>query len=155
MLLPLVHDVVAEQNFAETGAVHLDARITMIPLHRFRAAKNLHATATVDDFRAHLAAAGINADGFARHARLEKRRRHAIGRPRLLRTGLEHEADLHRDDRHPERVHAGRVGRQHQSEHGRLRLVTYDDAARFHAVAAREDFKVQAAREAIEDSLHG
>src|SRR5207249_5994493 len=94
ILLPLVHHVIPQQNLAETGAVDLHAGVAVIALHRLGAAENLHALATVDDFRAHLATAGINADGFARHPGLEKRRRHAIRRPRFLRTGLEHEADL-------------------------------------------------------------
>ena len=152
--LPLVHHVVAEEDFAETGAVDLHARIAVIALHRLGAAEYLHPRAAVDHFGAHFTAAGINADRFARHAGLEKRGCHAIRRPRLLRPGLEHEADLHRDNRHPERVNPGRVGRKHQTEHRRLRLVTHRDTARFQSVTAREDFQVQAARKTVEDALH-
>src|SRR6185436_17550224 len=133
---------------AEAGAVHLHARIAMVTLDRFGAAENLDAAAAIHNFRAHLAATRIDADGFARHARLEKSRGHAIGRPRLLRAGLEDETDLHRYHRHPKRVHTRRVGGQDEAKNRRLRLVADNDAARFHAVAARENLEVKAAREA-------
>ena len=59
---------------------------------------------------------GIDRDRLARNAGLEERLGHAVRRPRLLRARLEHQADLQRDDRQPQRVHAGRIRRQHQSE---------------------------------------
>ena len=71
---------------------------------------------------------------------------HAVRRPRLLRARLEHQADLHRNDRQPQRVHAGRVRRQHHAEHRRLRLVA-DRHAALLAVAAREDVEIEPARE--------
>jgi len=71
----------------------------------------------VHHFGAHFSGAGINADGLAGNAGFGKRRRHPIGRPRLLRAGLEDQADLHGDDRQPERMHARRIARQHHAEH--------------------------------------
>src|SRR6185295_4085585 len=69
ILLPLIHHVVAEQDFAEARAVNLHARIPVIALHGFGAAEDFDAMTTIDDLGAHLPAARINADGFARHAR--------------------------------------------------------------------------------------
>ena len=82
-----------------------------------------------------------------------ERRRHAIRRPRLLRTWLEHESDLHRDDRHPQRVHARRVRRQHETEHRALRLIA-DRHAALLALAGREHVERQAARQRLEDVAH-
>ena len=67
----------------------------------------------------------------------EERRGHAVRRPRLLRARLEHQADLHRDDRQPQRVHAGRIRRQHQPEHRALRLVADRHAALFAVARSR------------------
>src|SRR5439155_13846786 len=65
ILLPLIDHVVAQQNFAETGPVDLHARIAVVPLNCIGAAEDFHTPATVDDLRAHLAAAGVDADRFA------------------------------------------------------------------------------------------
>ena len=126
----------------------------MVALHRLRAAEDFHARHAGDDFRAHVRAAGIDADALTRHASLEERGGHAVGRPRLLRAWLEDEADLHRDDGQPKRVDAGRVRRQHETEHGRGRLITHHHAAAFVAVAARENVQRQPAREAVENLVH-
>ena len=109
--------------------------------------------AAVEDRRADVAAAGIDRDGLARDAGLEERLGHAVRRPRLLRARLEHQADLHRDDRQPQRVHAGRVRRQHQAEHRGLRLVADRHAALF-AVAARQDVRSSPRVSDVEDLPH-
>ena len=107
----------------------LHARIALVTLNGFGAAKNFRALAAVDHFRAHFSSAGINADRFRWHARGKECRRHPVRRPGLLRARLEDEADLQRNDRHPECMDARRIGRQHQAEHRRLGLIADDDAA--------------------------
>ena len=62
---------------------------------------------------------------------------HAVRRPRLLRAGLEHQADLHRNDRQPERVHAGRVATAAPCRAPATGLVADRHAAGLDAVAAR------------------
>src|SRR5205814_179287 len=106
MLLPVIYFVIAEDDLAETRTVDLDARIAFVTFDRFGAAENLGALTATDHFGAHLTRAGIDADRLARHAGSEERRRHPIRRPGLLRTRFEHQPDLQRNHRHPERVHA-------------------------------------------------
>ena len=117
---PIVDHVVAQQNLAEARAVGLHARIALVALDRGRAAEDHAPRATGQHGRADVAAAGINRNRLGRNARLDHRGRHAIGRPRLLRAGLEHQAHLHRNHRQPQRVHARRIRRQHQPQRRRL-----------------------------------
>ena len=76
-----------------------------------------------------------------------------IWRPRLLRPGLEHEPDLHRDDRQPEGVDAWRIRRQHEPEHRTLRLKADRHAALF-AVARRQHVEREPARQRRQDAPH-
>ena len=106
VLLPLIDLVVAEEDLAEAGAVRLHARVALVLLDGRGAAEDQAARAVLQHRGADVAEAGVDGDGLLRNAGLDERAGHAIGRPRLLRAGLEHEADLHRNDRQPERVNA-------------------------------------------------
>ena len=88
VLVPLIDHVVTEQEFAKAWAVDLHARIAFVALDCLSAAENFDPPNFADDFGAHLAAAGINADAFAGHTSLEERGVHTIWRPWLLRAGL-------------------------------------------------------------------
>ena len=137
ILLPVVDLVVSEEDLREAGTVRLHFRAAAVAIDRRRAAEDERALAVIEHRSADVAAAGIDRDGLARNARLEERFRHPVRRPRLLRAGLEHEPDLHRDDRQPERMHARRVRRQHEAEHRALRLEA-DRHATLFTVARRE-----------------
>ena len=120
VLLPVVDLVVAQQDLAEAGAVGLHARVALVLLDGRRAAEDQAARAVLQHRGADVARRRDRcAMASLGDAGLEERLRHAIRRPRLLRAGLEHQADLQRDDRQPERVHAGRVRRQHHAQHRR------------------------------------
>ena len=115
--LPVVHDVVAEENLREARAVRLHVRVAAIEIHGGLAAEDQAAGHATEHGGADVGAARIDADRLARNAGGEERLGHPVRRPGLLRAGLEDEADLHRNDRQPQRVHARRVGRQHEAEH--------------------------------------
>ena len=143
VLFPIVDQVVAEQDLAEAGAVGLHVRVALVALdggacrRRSCCARNWPAPPRRRRRRrdrSQIASGGMPAS--------DERRRHAIRRPRLLRAGLEHQADLHRNDRQPQRVHAGRIRRQHHAQRRRLGLIADHHAAAFHAVAARQDRQV-------------
>ena len=109
VLLPVVRLVVAEQDLAEAGPVHLHGRVAGVLRDRGRAAEDQAARAVVEHRGTHIAEARVEGDGLARHPRLEERLRHPPRRPRLLRPGFEHQADLQRNDRQPQTVHPRRV----------------------------------------------
>jgi hypothetical protein len=117
-LLPAIHLVVAEEDLGETRPVRLHARIPAVSIHGGRAAENQVAAAAVEHGGADVAAARIHGDCLARHTRREEGFGHAIGRPGFLRTRLENETDLQRDDRQPQRMNAGRIRRQDQTHTG-------------------------------------
>ena len=129
-------------------------RIAAVAIDRRRAAEDHRPVARFEHGRAGLGFAGIKRERLARHARFGERGEDAVRRPRLLRTGLEHQAHLQRNHRQPQRVHARRIRRQHRREHRRLGLVAHRHAAAFFAVAAAEDFEIEPAREAVENLLH-
>src|SRR5207247_372168 len=83
----LVHLVVTEQDLAEAGAVRLHARVALVLFDRRRAAEDQAARATVQHSRPHVAQTGIDGDSLARHARLNERLAHAVGRPGFLGSG--------------------------------------------------------------------
>ena len=143
VFLPAVDLIVPDQDLREARAVRLHPRVAAIPIDRRGPAEDQASRAAVEDGGADIAFTRIDRDRFARDAGLEERFGHAERRPRLLRTGLQHEADLHRNDRQPQRVHAGRVRRQHQAEHRALGLKTDRNAA-FLAEAAREHVEIEA-----------
>ena len=85
--------------------------------------------------------------------RLEERLGHPVRRPGLLRPRLEHEPDLHRDNRQPERVHARRIRWQDETEDRTLGLET-DRHAAFFAVARGEHVEREPARQRRQDAPH-
>src|SRR5262249_7147592 len=85
--------------------------------------------------------------------RFEERLRHPVRRPRLLRPGLQHESDLQGDHGQPQRVNAGRVRRQHETDDGALGLVTDGDVA-LDAVAVGQHVEREAACQRREDAPH-
>ena len=97
---------------------------------------------------------GIDRDRLARDAGLEERLGHAIRRPRLLRTGLEDQADLQRDDRQPQRVHARRIRRQHQADDRALRLIADRHAALFAVAGATSTSSARPRVSDVEDAAH-
>ena len=109
VLFPLVHAVVAEQDLGETRPVRLHPRVAPIALDRRAAAKDQTARAAVENGGADVAFTRVYRYCFARNAGLKKGFCHPVGRPGLLRPGFQHEPDLQRNDRQPERVNAGRI----------------------------------------------
>ena len=116
--------------------MRLHAWIAAILLHRGAAAKDQAARAACEHRGPDVAKAGIDRDRLLGDAGLVERLRHAIGRPRLLRSRLEHQADLHRNDRQPQRVDTWGVAWQYHAQDRRLRLIANRHAALFHAVAS-------------------
>jgi hypothetical protein len=151
---PAIDQIVAQENFAEARPVGLHLGVAFISLDRGRAAEDHAAVAMGQHGRSDVAAPGIDRNGFGRDAGLEKGRRHAVGRPRLLRTRLEDEADLHGDDGQPKGMYAGRVGRENQSHHGRLRLVADHHAAFFDAIPPAENVEIEPAGQRVEHLIH-
>src|SRR5215471_6836440 len=74
ILFPIVHHVVAEQDFAKTRPVDLDARIAFIAFDGFCATEDFGALHAIDHFSAHFSSARVNADGLAWDAGLKERR---------------------------------------------------------------------------------
>src|SRR5437667_5095492 len=109
ILFPVVDLIVAEQDLGETRSVRLNFRIAPIAIHGCSTAEDEASVATVEDRRAHIAFPGVDGNRLAWNARLEERSGHAIRRPGFLRAWLQHQANLHRDDRQPQRVNAGGV----------------------------------------------
>src|SRR5688572_17400215 len=107
--LPLIHLIVPEQNLRKARTMRLNARITTIALHCGAAAEDQAASAMLEHGRADVGLPRIHGDGRTRNPCLEERFRHAERGPRLLWAWLEHEPNLQRDDRQPERVHARRI----------------------------------------------
>ncbi len=154
ILFPVIHLVVAQKNFAESRTVRLDTRVAFVLLDGGGASENQAARTPGQHRRAHVAKAGVNGNRLFRHSRLDKSLRHATGGPRLLGAGLEDQADLHRNDRQPKGVHAGRIAGQHHAENRSLRLVADRHAALFHTVATSQDVEIEAARQGVENFLH-
>ena len=152
-LFPAIHLIVADEDLRESGTVRLHRRITAIAIHRRRAAENQVAPAVFEDGGADIALAGIDRDGLARNAGGEEGFRHAIGRPWLLRSRFEHEANLQRNHRQPQSVHTGRIRRQDEADHGTLDLIA-DRHAALLAVSARQHLEVEATRQRIENTAH-
>ena len=151
--LPVVHLVVAQQNLREPRAVRLHAGIAAIPVHRRRPAEDQAAIAAIQDCGSDVRATRINGNRLLRDTRLEKRRCHPIWRPGFLRSGLEDKPDLHGNDRHPQRVHTGRVRGQHEPEHRAVRLIA-DRHAAFFSVPLREGVEGETARQRRENAPH-
>ena len=154
ILLPVIHLVVTDENLAVAGPVDLDAGVARVLVDRGLAAEQHRSVAGLEHGCADIACAGVDGEGLRRYARLDHGLGHAIGRPRLLRAGLEDEADLHRDDGHPKRMHAGRVAWQHHAEHVGLRLVAEQSACGVKAVTLREDVQIESASERVENAVH-
>ena len=153
MLLPVVHLVIADQDLREPRAVRLDASVPFVTIHRSRTAEDQAAGAGGQHRRAHVTPARIDRDSLARNTGLEEGLGHAVRRPRLLRSWLEHEAELEWNYRQPQRVHPGSVRGQHQTEHRSLSLITHGHPS-LDAVSAREHVKVQAPRQRCQDGPH-
>src|SRR5262249_1408107 len=85
VLLPLIDLVVAQQDLAEPRAVGLDPRVALVLLDGRGAAKNQAARALLEHRGADVAQTGVDGDGLPRHAGLDERGGHAVGRPGLLR----------------------------------------------------------------------
>src|SRR5690606_39597483 len=88
----------------------------------------------------------------ARDSRGDPRLDHAVRRPRLVASWLEAEADLERNRRRPERMHARRVRGQDDAEPARLSAIG-DEAPALILVAAVEDVEVEPARQSAQHLL--
>ena len=117
VVLPLIHDIVAQQNLAVARTVHLHLLVATVLLHGLGTAKDHDTTAARHCLGTHVTPTGINAHALPWHAGLCESRKHAVGCPRLLWTWLKHETDLHGNHRHPQRMNTRRIGGQHHSEH--------------------------------------
>ena len=109
ILLPVIDDVIAEQDLAESRPVDLHARIAFVALDCRCAAEDQAAACPSTTSAPMSPTAWIDRNRLARHTRFEERGRHTVGRPRLLRSGLQHQPDLHRNHRQPQCVHPRRV----------------------------------------------
>ena len=150
VLRPLVGVVVADEDFAAAGTVHLDVAIGRVFLERAVVAKRDRAAGAVEELVAALVRGWIETKCLAREARGDHRLDEAEGRERILAAGLEHDRDFHRERGQPEGIHAGRIARKEDPEAVRLReevhikAVLADDAG-------VEELERQAAREAGDD----
>src|SRR5688572_12522641 len=86
VLLPPIHLVVAEEDRGEPGAVRLDTRVAHVSLDGCASTEDEAAAAMLEHGRADVRLSRIDRNRLTRHARLEKRRRHAIWGPRFLGT---------------------------------------------------------------------
>ena len=154
VLLPVIHLVIADEDLAVAGPVDLDAGVAGVLVDRGLAAEQHRSAAGLQHGRADIACARVDGEGPRRYARLDHGLRHAVGRPRLLRAGFEDQADLHRDDRHPERMDSGRVARQHHAQHVGLSLIAEQPAVEVITVTIRENIQIESARERIENAVH-
>ena len=152
-LFPPIDLIVPQQDLREPGTVRLHRRVAAVPLNRRRAAEDEIPAAALQHRRADIASAGVHRNRLARNARLSEGFGHPIRRPRFLRPRLQHKADLQRDDRQPQCMHARRVRREHEADDGTLNLVADRHPALF-SVAAREHVEREAARERREDVAH-
>ena len=107
VLLPAIHHVIPQQDLGKPGAVGLHAGIAAILLHGRQPAEDHGPRRGGQHGGTRLGSPGIDRKNLARHTRGNERRDHAIGRPRFLRTRLEHQAELQRNRRQPQRVDAG------------------------------------------------
>src|SRR6187551_4002972 len=98
MRLPVVDDVVAEENLREAGSVRLHFGIAAIPIHCWLPAEHEASLATRQDRGTHIRFTGVDGDRFARHAGLKERLGHAKRCPGFLGARLEYESNLQRND---------------------------------------------------------
>src|SRR5689334_9864664 len=94
VLRPLIHEVIAEDDLAETRAMRLDAGIALVLLDGGGAAEDQATRAVLQHCRTDLAQAGIDGDRFFRDTGLDEGAGHAVWGPGFLWTGLEDESDL-------------------------------------------------------------
>ena len=154
MLFPVVDLILAKEDLAVTGTMHLNARTSRVAIDGGLSTEDHTALTGIHDRGAGLGTAGVYADHFARHPHLEHGLGHAVRRPRLLRSGLENESDLHRNNRKPQCVNTRRVAGQYHTEHRRLRLVAQLATLRIDPIAGTENRKIQPARQGVEDLVH-
>jgi hypothetical protein len=105
-VLPAIDLIVADHDLRESRTVRLDRRVAAVPIHGRGAAEDQIAAGAFEHGGADVALTGIHRDRFAGDAGLEESFGHAVRRPRLLRPGFEDQADLQRDYRQPQGVHA-------------------------------------------------
>ena len=109
IVLPAIDEIVADQNFRESGPVHLHPRVAAMLIDRRLAAEHQAAAAGLEHRRADIVLSRVDGNRLARDAGGEQRFGDAVRRPWLLRTRLQHQPELQRDDRQPEGVNAGRI----------------------------------------------
>ncbi len=153
-LFPAIDTIVTDQNLRKTGSVNLHTRVAGVLVNGFLAAENHASSATRQDRTPHIMSAGVQGHDLRRNARCDKCRRDPVGRPRLLGSRFEHQPHLQRDHRQPQRVHAGRIGRQNGTQYRRLGLITDHDISGFHAVTARQNLRIQTACQGIQNLGH-
>jgi len=111
---PVVDLVVAENDLAEPGTVYLHARVAVVAFHCRQAAEDHRPFALGNDTAAPTSGPpGITEIASRGTPAWKNAFRHAVGCPRLLWAGLEHQADLHGNDGHPERVYARGIRWEH------------------------------------------
>jgi len=147
--LPVGARVRSQHDLAVAGAMHLDARVVQVGLRGRHVAEHHAAPAAAQDLAGAGVVGGVEAEGLLRHAGCHESLDHSVGRPRLLAARLQHQRRAQRDRRHPQRVDAGRVVGQHDSERGRPRDEAHGRALHL-AVAPVEQVEVEAAREAAD-----
>ena len=154
VFFPVVDDVVAQQDLGKAGAVDLDSRVALVLLDGLSAAEHHRPLAGGQQGPAGIVAAGVQRERFGGNPGGDQGGDNAVRSPRFLRTGLQDQSELQRHGGQPQRVHAGRVGRQHGAQHGRLGLIADDHAAIFQAPAPGQNLQRQAAGQAVQDLPH-
>ena len=149
---PVLGGVGAEQDLAVPGTVDLDTGIARIRLRGRHVAEDHSPAAAPQDLARAGVIGGIEREGVRRRARAQEGLDEPIGRPRLRAPGLEDERGLEGQRRHPQRMDARRVGRQHDPE-GRREGDEAEGVPVRLPHAPVEDGRVQAAGEPGEDAL--
>ena len=154
IILPAIHDIITQQNLTEAGPVCLHVGITFVFVNRLLATEQHDSLTEFGHRRTHIVRTRVHRNTFTGNACLTEGFGHPIGCPWFRRTRLQHQANLHRQDRHPEGMYARRIRRQYQTEHRRIGLVAHHHAPFFFAVTPCENIEGQAARQRIQDLIH-
>src|SRR5215210_4422874 len=116
MLLPVIDSIVTDEDLAVPRSVNFDARVSLPRADRSHVAEEHTASSTPEN----LAGAGMVrrkiAERFRRAARLDERLDDPERAPRLGAAWLQHQRCFQRDRRHPQRVDAGGVAGENNTQ---------------------------------------
>ncbi len=115
--LPLINDIITEQNLAEPRTVCLNTRVTGILVYRGLTSKDHRSVAGLKNLVSDIMRTGVQTKRFSRNTRGGKRFKHSIRSPWFGRTRLQDKPNLQRNCGQPECVDTRRIGGQHETEH--------------------------------------